>query len=93
MDNFLNINIEFDHDKVDRIIQNSIQTHQKGYVCSVDGNIFAIANKNLKYNKIINSALVNICDSSYAAFFYALLKRKRIKPYIGADLFIKYNKE
>ena len=92
MDNFLNINIEFDHDKVDSIIQNSIQTRQKGYVCSVDRNIFTIANKDSKYNKIINSALVNICDSSYAAFFYSLLKRKRIKPYIGADLFIKYIK-
>lgn len=92
MDNFLNINIEFDHDKVDRIIQNSIQTRQKGYVCSVDGNIFTAANKDSKYNKIINSALVNICDSSYAAFFYSLLKRERTKPYIGADLFIKYIK-
>ena len=86
----MNINIEFNHDNVDRIIQSNIQMMRKGYVCSVDGNIIAVANKDFKYNEVINSALVNLCDSSYAAFFYSLLKRKRTKPYIGADLFIKY---
>lgn len=92
MDNFFNINIEFDHDNVDRIIQDHIKARKKGFVCSIEGNIVTVANNNLTYNKIVNSSLVNICDSSYVAIFYSLLKRKRTKPYIGADLFIKYIK-
>lgn len=92
MDNFFNVNIEFDHDNVDTIIQDNIKARKKGFVCSVESNVVTVANNDFKYNKIVNSSLVNICDSSYIAIFYSLFRRKRIKPYIGADLFIKYIK-
>ncbi|HQH18900.1 MAG TPA: WecB/TagA/CpsF family glycosyltransferase [Bacteroidales bacterium] len=90
---YFNINLEFDKQKVDQIIENTITSGKKGYVCSVEGNILAQANKNKEYLEIINNSLVNICDGSSIAFLASLIYHKKFSTYIGADLFIKYIKE
>jgi len=89
---YFNIDLEFDADKVDWIIQNAIQKKQKGYVCSVEGNILATTSRSKEYLDIINNALVNICDGFSIALLASLIHMKKFNTYIGADLFIKYIK-
>lgn len=87
---FFNINIEFDKDYVDRTIDDAIQNNVVGYVCSVESNNLTYANTHDDFLKVINNALVNICDGSVLASIISKTYRGRYKPYIGADLFIKY---
>lgn len=93
MKQYFNVNIEFDRSRVDRIIDEVVERNGKGYVCSVEGNILAQANTNPDYLKIVNGALVNICDGSSIAGIASIIHRKKLKTYIGADLFIKYIKK
>lgn len=90
MEEFFKILFEFDHLKVDSIIQDAVRAGGKGFVCVVEGNVVAVARDDSGYRNMVNSALVNICDSSYIALFYSWLRRKRIQPYIGGDLFFKF---
>lgn len=90
MDEYFNLKLEFDQKKVDKIIALTINTGQKGYVCSVEGNIFSLANRDDNIKKIVNSALVNICDGKSIAFLASIIYKKRLRTYIGADLFIDY---
>jgi len=89
---YFNINLEFDQNKVDQVIQDAIKKNIKGYVCSVEGNILANANINKDYLKIVNNSLVNICDGFSIALLASLIHLKRHTTYIGADLFIRYIK-
>ena len=90
---YFNIKLEFDKEKVDSVIEDTIKNGGKGYVCSVEGNIFANAYSNPKYLNIINNSLVNICDGSSIAFLASIYHRKKFSTYIGADLFLKYIKQ
>lgn len=90
---YFNIKLEFDRNKVDQIIHNTITNNGKGYVCSVEGNILAVANTDPQFNKILNESLVNICDGSSIAFLASIIHQKKLKTYIGADLFFNYIKK
>jgi len=90
MGKYFNVNLEFDKLKVDQIIQSTIEQKEKGYVCSVEGNILSVANTDDAYNIIVNNSIVNICDGNSIAMLASLIHRKKYKTYIGADLFIKY---
>jgi len=92
MDMFFNIKLEFDKNEVNRIIQTAIETNGKGYVCSVESNNLTIANTNPTFGKVVNGALVNICDGSNLAWLLSKIHQKNYKSYIGADLFIDYVK-
>jgi N-acetylglucosaminyldiphosphoundecaprenol N-acetyl-beta-D-mannosaminyltransferase len=89
---YFNIEIEFDKNRIDSIIQNTIINKGKGYVCSVESNNLTVANTNPDFFKVVNGALVNICDGSMLAKIIGLIHHKPFKSYIGADLFIKYIK-
>ena len=89
---FFNLKLEFDHYKVDQIIHDTIINNEKGYVCSVEGNILAVANSNSEFRAVVNKSLVNICDGGSIAFFASIIHQKKLKTYIGADLFFKYVK-
>ena len=90
---YFNIKLEFDHDKVDQIISETILNNGKGYVCSVEGTNLATAYSNAEFTQTINNSLVNICDGGSIAFFASIIHGKKLKTYIGADLFIKYIKQ
>lgn len=90
MQSYFNVLLEFDPNEVDRIIQTTIEKSGKGYVCSVESNNLTIANKNLHFRKVINSALVNLCDGSNIAWLLGKIHGKPYKSYVGADLFRKY---
>lgn len=90
---YFNIKLEFDHNKVDQIIDETIMNNGKGYVCSVEGNILAVSSLDSSFQDVINNSLVNICDGSSIALLISLINKKKMKTYIGADLFIKYIKK
>lgn len=89
---YFNVKLEFDCDKVDQIIHNAIINNGKGYVCSVEGNVLAVANTNPEFNTVVNDSLVNICDGNSIAMLASIIHKRKFKTYIGADLFLKYIK-
>lgn len=90
---YFNVRLEFDKNKFDRIIDEAIKTSKVGYVCSVESNNLTIANTNTDFLKVLNGAIVNNCDGSVLALILSKLHHKKLKPYIGADIFIKYIKK
>ncbi|GHT63941.1 hypothetical protein AGMMS50239_20770 [Bacteroidia bacterium] len=92
MDNYFNINLEFDREKINNTIQNAIANSVAGYVCSVDGNNLISANENPSHLKAINGAIVNLCDSAWIPLFVNFLHKTRYINYTGADLFLEYIK-
>lgn len=89
---YFNVNIEFDHIKVDSIIQETIANKGKGYVCSIESNNLTVANKRPAFLQVVNGALVNICDGSILAKILSIIHSEKFHSYIGADLFLKYVK-
>ncbi|MDR1779743.1 MAG: WecB/TagA/CpsF family glycosyltransferase, partial [Tannerella sp.] len=90
MKEYFNIRLEFDAERVDAIIQTAIENGAKGYVCSIESNNLTYANTHSDFMEVINNAIVNICDGSNIAWMLGKIHHKPFKPYIGADLFIKY---
>lgn len=90
MQKYFNVNLEFDAEKVDHIIESTIAEGGKGYVCSVESNNLTVANKNKEFGEVVNNALVNICDGSVLAMILGKIHKQKYKSYIGADLFIDY---
>ncbi|WKK66470.1 WecB/TagA/CpsF family glycosyltransferase [Lutimonas zeaxanthinifaciens] len=89
---YFNVELEFDRDKVDSIIQKTISNKGKGYVCSIESNNLTVANNSPDFLKVVNGSLVNICDGSMLAKILGLIHNKPYYSYVGADLFIKYIK-
>jgi N-acetylglucosaminyldiphosphoundecaprenol N-acetyl-beta-D-mannosaminyltransferase len=87
---YFNVELEFDKHRVDTIIQETIFTKGKGYVCSVESNNLTVANKNAEFLGVLNGALINICDGSVLALILGMIHGQRFESYIGADLFAKY---
>lgn len=87
---FFGIEYEFDRDEVDRIIEEHIVDKQPGYVVSLDGTNFSIAMKNKKHLDLLNSAIVNNCDSHWVPKMVNSIYGTNYSNYIGADLFINY---
>ena len=89
---YFNIKLEFDATEVDSIIQSTIANKGKGYVCSVESNNLTVANRNPEFLKVVNAALVNVCDGSVLAKILGTIHHQPFSSYVGADLFIKYVK-
>lgn len=90
MSRYFDIDLEFDRDAVNATIAAAIRNSEAGYVCSVNANVIAAAEKNRRYKEAVNHALVNICDGSLLALLLSILHGRKYKPYVGADLFIEY---
>ncbi len=90
MQKYFNVKLEFDKNKVDQVIEETIQNKGKGYVCSIESNNLTVANKNKEFSNVVNSALVNICDGSILAKILGKIHKEKYSSYIGADLFINY---
>ena len=93
MKKYFNIYLEFDKDKVDQIIHDTIIKKGKGFVCSVEANNLTVANKNSDFLRVVNSALVNICDGSMLAKILGFIHKRNFESYLGADLFLSYVKK
>ena len=90
MNTFFNVKLEFDREAVDRVIQSTIETGGKGYVCAIESNNLAIANKNASFNEVVNGALVNVCDGSNVAWVLGKIYKKNFRSFTGTDLFTHY---
>lgn len=93
MQKYFNVLLEFDPVTFNAVINKSIRERAKGYVCVVDGNVLATANRNIEYRKIINRGLINTCDGSSIAFLAGVIHKQHFSTYTGPEIFAKYVKE
>ncbi|MCD7978219.1 MAG: WecB/TagA/CpsF family glycosyltransferase [Tannerellaceae bacterium] len=87
MKKYFNVFLEFDKDIIHSTIHNAVKQDLKGYVCAIESNNLSIANKDIHFNKVVNEALVNVCDGSNIARFLGKLYDKNFTSYIGNDIF------
>jgi N-acetylglucosaminyldiphosphoundecaprenol N-acetyl-beta-D-mannosaminyltransferase len=90
MEKYFNVPFEFDHQKINDIIQQYIENNIPGYVCSVDLNNLISTNKNQVHLDALNNATANLCDSTWIPFFINRIYGTRYRNYAGADLFFEY---
>tara|TARA_B110000027_G_scaffold134016_1_gene164440 strand:- start:2212 stop:2937 length:726 start_codon:yes stop_codon:yes gene_type:complete len=89
MREYFKILIEFDHHKLEDLIQKKA-FNGKGYCCFVDLNSLVYSWKNPYFRKILNSAVINSCDGSYIATAASKIHGRKLKQYIGPDFFNKF---
>ncbi len=87
---YFNVKLEFDKENFDKTIFDAIEQGMTGYSCSIESNNLTVANKNPKFLKVLNGALVNNCDGSVLAKILGKIHGKPLNSYIGADIFVKY---
>ena len=93
MQNYFNINYEFNKHEVHRAIAEA----QKGYICVADGTVMRIVHQDAEYRKAVNGALFSISDSSWTPVFLKKIYGINVEPYPGPKLFMdiikmkKYN--
>lgn len=90
MERYFNLSLEFDKSKVDSIIEDHINNGIPGYVCSLDGNNFAVAYTNPSHHDILEGAIVNNVDSSWVPVMINNIYKTNYRNYIGTNLFIEY---
>ena len=64
MEQYFNINYEFDKQSVFFSIDRQLQTSSPGYICVADGVILNTANRKPDYLEVVNGSMFSICDSS-----------------------------
>ena len=88
MNSYFGIPFEFNKEHVISTIEQRVADRSKGYICVVDGNIISEVQLNPVYASIINTSLLNICDSSWAPIFIRWIHKARYESFTGDDLFI-----
>ncbi|WP_243346543.1 WecB/TagA/CpsF family glycosyltransferase [Parabacteroides sp. FAFU027] len=87
MNEYFGIRYEFEHPEVLRLIENALSEDRKGFVCVVDGVVLTHSVKEPAFRSILQTALFNVCDSSWVPVYLRLIYRKRMKQYSGSELF------
>lgn len=90
MREYFNIFLEFNHELLKSTIEESIANKKKGYVCVVDANVLTIAQKDDKFRKVINDALVNTCDGSSIAMLAGSIYKQKFRALNGPEIFSYY---
>ncbi len=85
-----NIKLEFNHDAFRHAVNKCVAEKGKGYVCVVDGNVLSQAQFNADYNKIINDAYINTCDSSYIAKMASDIYGQKFESFNGPMVFNEF---
>ena len=83
MNNYFNINYEFDKEKVHQVIEQT----SKGYICVADGVVMNIANRDPDYLKVVNGGIFAICDSGWVPLYLKSIYGVKYEQYCGADIF------
>jgi N-acetylglucosaminyldiphosphoundecaprenol N-acetyl-beta-D-mannosaminyltransferase len=89
MKEYFKILLEFDHKKLEDLIQKKA-INGKGYCCFVDLTSLVYSYNNPDFREILNNALVNSCDGSYIAMSASKIHKENLKQYIGPDFFEKF---
>lgn len=92
MKQYFNIPIEFDKVKFDRVIQSTISSGGKGYVCAIESNNLTVANTNALFKQVLNRALVNHCDGSVLAMIAGKIHHEPFESMTGTAVFMQYIK-
>jgi N-acetylglucosaminyldiphosphoundecaprenol N-acetyl-beta-D-mannosaminyltransferase len=87
---YFNINLEFNHSIIHRIINEYASKRKKGYICVVDANVLTIAQKNKIYRDVLNSSTINTCDGSSIATLAGMIYKSKFRALNGPDLFSHY---
>jgi N-acetylglucosaminyldiphosphoundecaprenol N-acetyl-beta-D-mannosaminyltransferase len=90
MKKYFNVSFEFDRQKIFQTIDEFLVRRSKGFVCVVDGNVLATANKVESYNVIINSSIINCCDGSSIAMLAGKIHNEKLETFTGPELFSHY---
>jgi N-acetylglucosaminyldiphosphoundecaprenol N-acetyl-beta-D-mannosaminyltransferase len=90
MKEYFNVLLEFDHEKFYRTIEDIIQGKDKGYVCVVDANVLTMAQSDLSYRKVLNSARINTCDGSSIAMMAGWAHHQKVRALNGPEIFENY---
>lgn len=88
--NVFNIHIEFNPEVFRKTVEDYIIQKQKAYVCVVDANVIATAQKDPDYRAIVNNANINTCDGSSIALMVNKIYGTDFHAYSGPDLFKHY---
>ena len=84
MEQYFNINYEFDKQSVFSSIDRQLQTSSPGYICVADGVILNTANREPDYLEVVNGSMFSICDSSYVPLYLRWLYGIERKQYCGS---------
>lgn len=90
---YFGIKFVFEHHKVDEIIERCIRENKVGYVCALDGNNFATAQRSSEHLTVINNSIVNECDSTWLPIIINCMYGTHYKNYCATDLFFKFIKK
>jgi len=90
MNKYFNVHLEFDKNKIENVIQMAISNNQKGYVCIIESNNLAIANKDIVFNGVVNNSLINTCDGSNIAWLLSHIYKQKLHSYTGNDIFLNF---
>ncbi|MBC5605578.1 WecB/TagA/CpsF family glycosyltransferase [Bacteroides difficilis] len=88
MEQYFNINYEFDKQSVFSSIDRQLQTALPGYICVADGVILNTANRRDDYLEVVNGSMFSICDSSYVPLYLRWLYGIERKQYCGSEIFM-----
>ena len=87
MNQYFNINYEFDKQAIWDRIDEQLQKEGARYICVADGNIMQMVHKDLEYREIVNGSLFSICDSSWVPVFLKRLYGVEYQQYCGSQIF------
>lgn len=90
METYFHIPMEFDPARFDAVVEQTVRSGGKGYVCAAESNNITVANTNPSFGEIFRRSLLNNCDGSVVALFLSRIHHKNLQPYICADIFAKY---
>lgn len=88
MNNYFNLNYEFDKQAVANHIDDQLDRNAPNYICVADGVILNTANRNPEYLKVVNGGMFSICDSSYVPLYIRWIYGKRYEQYCGSQIFM-----
>lgn len=80
----------FDHETIDNIIHQCIKEKKVGYVCALDGNNFSHSQRLPEHLKVLNSSIVNNCDSVWVPKTINWIYGTNYRNYCASDLFFKF---
>ena len=93
MSKILNISIELERKNIVKIIDDSYNNNNRGYINTINANILVTAFKNYEYKQILRNSILNICDGSVLASTLNIINKTQYNSYPGPDFFIDKIKE
>lgn len=85
-----NKKLHFDYSQLLIVIKDCLDSNSKGYICAVNVNVLINCYKDDKYNEIVDSSLVNICDGVNVKRLNNILGLKKIQNYPAPDFFLRF---